>query len=120
MSDPRSFGVAELDGQGFISKLVEKPNIPKSNLALVGLYKIIETDLLIEALEYNIDNKIKTQNEYHLTDALMRMVDAGAKFRTQEIDNWFDCGKKICCLKPILLYLKDIKILTQKLMKILL
>jgi len=94
VSDPRSFGVAELDGQGFISKLVEKPNIPKSNLALVGLYKIKETDQLIEALEYNIENKIKTQNEYHLTDALMRMVDAGVQFRTQEIDNWFDCGKK--------------------------
>lgn len=92
--DPRSFGVAELDGQGFIFRLVEKPTIPKSNLALVGLYKIKETEQLMEALEYNIHNKIKTQNEYHLTDALMRMVDAGVQFRTQEIDNWFDCGKK--------------------------
>ncbi len=94
VSDPRSFGVAEMDGQGFITKLIEKPNIPKSNLALVGLYKIKETKQLIASLQYNIDNKIKTQNEYHLTDALMRMIDAGVQFRTQEIDNWFDCGKK--------------------------
>jgi glucose-1-phosphate thymidylyltransferase len=94
VADPRQFGVAELDDHGFITKLVEKPSIPKSNLALVGLYKIKETARLKAALAYNIEHKIKTQNEYHLTDALMRMVDEGISITTFDVDNWFDCGKK--------------------------
>ena len=42
VDDPRNFGVAELDEQGYIRQVVEKPPIPKSNLALVGIYKIKE------------------------------------------------------------------------------
>ena len=43
VDDPRDFGVAEMDEDGFINQVVEKPQIPKSNMALVGLYKIKET-----------------------------------------------------------------------------
>lgn len=94
VEDPRLFGVAELHADGSIKRLVEKPTIPKSNLALVGIYRIRETKVLLEALEYNITHKITTQNEYHLTDALMRMIDQGVSMRTVDVDNWFDCGKK--------------------------
>lgn len=94
VDDPRFFGVAELAENGNISKLVEKPTIPKSNLALVGIYKIKETEKLLGAIEYNISNKITTQNEYHLTDALMKMIDQGVIMKTMDVDSWFDCGKK--------------------------
>ncbi|MFW1396635.1 sugar phosphate nucleotidyltransferase, partial [Vibrio parahaemolyticus] len=46
VDDPRNFGVASIDEQGFIDQVVEKPAIPKSNMALVGLYKIKETHFL--------------------------------------------------------------------------
>ncbi|MFN5385106.1 MAG: sugar phosphate nucleotidyltransferase [Bacteroidota bacterium] len=94
VEDPRQFGVAELDEAGLIARLSEKPVIPKSNLALVGLYAIEDTRALFACLEYNIQNEIRTQNEYHLTDALQCMIAQGVAFRTFAVDSWFDCGKK--------------------------
>ena len=41
VDDPREFGVAEINEHGYIDHVVEKPQIPKSNMALVGIYKII-------------------------------------------------------------------------------
>jgi glucose-1-phosphate thymidylyltransferase len=94
VEDPRQFGVAELDEQGEITMLIEKPSIPRSNLALVGLYYIKDTKILKECLAFNIENEIKTQNEFHLTDALQCMIGKGVKFKTFTVDSWFDCGKK--------------------------
>lgn len=47
VQDPREFGVAEFDEKGMATKVVEKPKIPKSNMALVGLYKITEVTRLL-------------------------------------------------------------------------
>ncbi len=94
VEDPRQFGVAELEDDGSIRRLVEKPSIPKSNLALVGLYYIRETGILKQCLEYNIEHEIRTQNEFHLTDALQCMMEKEAKITTFSVENWFDCGKK--------------------------
>jgi glucose-1-phosphate thymidylyltransferase len=94
VDDPRLFGVAETNADGLITRLVEKPSIPKSNQALVGIYRIHETNKLIEAIEYNVEHKITSQNEFHLTDALMKMISDGVEMKTIDVDNWFDCGKK--------------------------
>ncbi len=94
VDDPRDFGVAVVGDDGFVRKVVEKPNIPKSDQALVGLYKIKEVQTLIDVVDYNIANKFRTHGEYQLTDALMEMINRGVKFTTVPVDNWFDCGKK--------------------------
>lgn len=94
VDDPREFGVVELGDDNYITRVVEKPRIPKSNMALVGLYKISDVSILVEALEYIVTNNILTIDEYQLSDALMRMVEMGVKFTTFEVDNWYDCGKK--------------------------
>ncbi|MEX0966330.1 MAG: sugar phosphate nucleotidyltransferase [Bacteroidia bacterium] len=104
--DPRRFGVAEIDPEGFITKLVEKPSIPKSNIALVGIYKVREVDELLAALKYIIDNDIRTKNEFQLTDALMHMIEKGVKFKSFNISNWFDCGKKEAVLETNAILLK--------------
>ncbi len=106
VDDPRQFGVAEMNAEGKIVRLVEKPAIPKSNLALVGIYKIIETKLMMECIVSNIENNLKTQNEFHLTDALMCMIDKGTDFEIINVDSWFDCGKKDILLKTNELLLK--------------
>lgn len=106
VDDPRDFGVVELGDKGIISRVVEKPRIPKSNMALVGLYKISEVPQLIEALQYIVDNNIQTIDEYQLSDALMRMVEQGVSFTTFEVDNWYDCGKKDILLDTNAMLLK--------------
>jgi len=94
VDDPRNFGVAELDDEGYIERVVEKPQIPKSNLALTGVYRIKETNFLFSCLENNIRNQLKSYGEYNLTDALECMIKQGAKIKPFKVQNWFDCGQK--------------------------
>ena len=94
VDDPRNFGVAEIDEDGFISRVVEKPAIPKSNMALVGVYKIKETGFLFSCIQKIIDADIKSYDEFNLTDALECMIQNGVKFQPFKVQNWFDCGKK--------------------------
>jgi glucose-1-phosphate thymidylyltransferase len=94
VDDPRHFGVAELDAHGDIVRVIEKPQIPKSNMALVGLYKIRETNALFECLAENFRRKVKSYDEYQLTDALQCMINKGIHFSSFKVSNWFDCGKK--------------------------
>jgi glucose-1-phosphate thymidylyltransferase len=94
VDDPRNFGVVESDDDGFITRLVEKPMIPKSNMAMVGLYKIKEGKLLMETLNDNIKHNLRTHNEFQLTDALMHMVEKGVKIQSFKVEEWYDCGKK--------------------------
>jgi len=92
VEDPRRFGVVEMNGNT-ITKLVEKPDHPPSNLALVGLYCIKNTGLLKECLNRLITENIRTRNEYQLTDALQMMIDRGEKISTFHVEGWYDCGK---------------------------
>jgi len=94
VDDPRHFGVATLREDGFIEHVVEKPSIPKSNQALVGLYKIKQTDILFECLQDLFIKEPAPAGVYHLTDALDCMIQRGVKFRPFKVKNWFDCGKK--------------------------
>jgi glucose-1-phosphate thymidylyltransferase len=94
VSDPREFGIVDLDDKGFVKKVTEKPRIPHSNLALVGLYKILEVNELLQGIEYNMKNDIRTNGEFQLADGLQRMIEKGVKMTTVQVNNWFDCGKK--------------------------
>ena len=94
VDDPRHFGVATINEAGFVEQVVEKPSIPKSNIALVGLYKIKESDILFECLQHLFTNNTAEAGVYHLTDAIDCMIQRGAKFQAFKVKNWFDCGKK--------------------------
>jgi glucose-1-phosphate thymidylyltransferase len=95
VNNPVLFGIAETNHETQqVHKLVEKPLIPKSNLALVGAYKIIDSPFFFQTLEELLTQNIKTNNEYHLTDLLMFLVQKGHYIQTQQVDNWFDCGRK--------------------------
>ena len=91
---PGNFGVVEIDSQDNVKNLVEKPKIPKSNLALVGIYKLTRPRLFVEAIEKIVDQGIKTLGEYQLTDALLEMLKHGESMSIFPVNNWYDCGRK--------------------------
>ncbi len=93
VADPRRFGVAVLDENGFITRLVEKPKEFVSDLALVGLYFFRSGARLKSALEELIQKNIRTNNEFQLTDALQLMIEHGEKLSTFPVEGWYDCGK---------------------------
>lgn len=99
VDDPREFGVVEFGADNFVKKVIEKPKIPKSNMALVGLYKIKEVNILLDEIRHNVEHGIRTHGEYQLTDALMGMINKGVKFTTYTANSWFDCGKKEILLR---------------------
>lgn len=105
VDDPRNFGVAEIEDDGFISRVVEKPAIPKSNMALVGIYKIKETRFLYSCLNKIIHTNVD-YDDFNLTDALECMIQQGAKFQSFKVSNWYDCGRKESLLESNAILLK--------------
>jgi glucose-1-phosphate thymidylyltransferase len=94
VQEPKRFGIVEFDQKNQVKRVVEKPKIPMSNLALVGVYKIKEVGQLLAALDHNISNNLRTEGEFHLTDGLMRLIEEGVEFDTCPVSTWYDCGKK--------------------------
>lgn len=92
VEDPSLFGVVEVD-DGKVKSLVEKPDVPPSNLAIVGLYYIVNTGLLFESLTEIVEGDIRTKGEYQLTDALKLMLERGEVMGTFPVEGWHDCGR---------------------------
>jgi glucose-1-phosphate thymidylyltransferase len=92
VEDPSRFGVVVMHGD-VVAGFVEKPSVPPSNLALVGLYFLRASQQLREALEELMRQGIRTRGEYQLTDALELMRQWGTRFRAFAVEAWYDCGK---------------------------
>ncbi|MDQ3973560.1 MAG: glucose-1-phosphate thymidylyltransferase, partial [Actinomycetota bacterium] len=87
--DPERFGVAELDTDGSVRKLVEKPPQPTSDLALVGVY--LFSSRILEAARAI---KPSARGELEITDAIQWLIDEGDKVHSQVISGWWkDTGK---------------------------
>ena len=92
VADPRRFGVATVR-EGRIVTLVEKPENPESNLAVVGLYYLTNSPLLFQHLSDLEREGVRTRGEIQLTDALQRMLESGEVLRPFEVQGWYDCGR---------------------------
>lgn len=93
VENPHRFGIAEVR-DNYVVGLEEKPEDPKTNLALIGLYYFADTGLLKKELANLVRTGHTTSGEIQLTDALHAMIEAGIKFAPYEVEGWFDCGKK--------------------------
>ncbi len=92
VADPRRFGIAEVQDSTIVS-LVEKPEKPKSDLAVAGIYAITESAALYGALDSIIKSGKRTKGEFQLTDALNLMIENGSVLKSFEVEGWYDCGK---------------------------
>jgi len=91
VDNPQRFGIVETKGSDVIN-LVEKPQKPKSNLAIIGLYLFQRIEQVYRSVEYLMKKKKKTKGEYQLTDALSHLLELGNKFKIMKVNKWFDCG----------------------------
>lgn len=95
VDDPRGFGVAALGEQDKVLSVVEKPLIPRSNMAMVGIYVIRETRIMFETLNKLVCQDCEKEDEFSLTNAIEHMIaHEGVSFNAFRVNTWFDCGKK--------------------------
>lgn len=92
VEDPRRFGVVVLDDHNRITRLIEKPQEPVSDLAIMGIYYVAEIRKLFDAIDEQMTRDIQTKGEYFLADALQLMIDGGYQFTAIPAVEWEDCG----------------------------
>jgi len=90
--DPRRFGVAEVDQDGWVKRFIEKPQTMENNLAIAGCYYFKESEKLVAAIEEQIKRDVLLKNEYFLADAMSIMIEQGTRIRVHKIETWLDTG----------------------------
>jgi glucose-1-phosphate thymidylyltransferase len=102
--DPQHYGVAELNGEGRVGRLVEKPKEPRTNLALVGVY-------MFTAAIFDAARAIEPswRGELEITDAIQTLVDGGLRVDPHIVHGWWkDTGQVQDMLEANRLILDDL------------
>jgi glucose-1-phosphate thymidylyltransferase len=103
--DPQNYGVAELDGNGSVARLVEKPKEPSTDLALVGVYMF--TPAVFDAAR---SIEPSWRNELEITDAIQTLVDRGLRVDPHIVHGWWkDTGQVQDILEANRLILDDLE-----------
>jgi glucose-1-phosphate thymidylyltransferase len=97
--DPRRFGVAEVNSEGWVTRLVEKPADIHNNRAVVGFYYFRSAENLMAAIVEQMEKNIALKGEFFLTDTVNVMLAHGARFTTQATPTWLDAGTRDALLE---------------------
>lgn len=94
VDNPEAYGVVNLNEDGHIVELVEKPKEFVSDQAVIGIYYFKDVTELKNELQYVLDNDIINGGEYQINDGIKRMMASGKVFVPGKVDEWMDCGNK--------------------------
>jgi glucose-1-phosphate thymidylyltransferase len=104
VDDPSSYGVAELDGERVV-RLIEKPEDPPSNLALVGVY-------LFGSSIFEAARKLEPswRGELEITEAIQSLIDDGRQISSEVVRGWWkDTGQLADMLEANRLVLEELE-----------
>jgi glucose-1-phosphate thymidylyltransferase len=91
VDDPRRFGLVELEGNRIV-RLVEKPELPSSNLAMIGMYYLKDGPGLMQRIERVMHEGRTVNGEFYLPDPLQLMLDEDYRLEAAQVRGWYDCG----------------------------
>ncbi len=92
VEDPRRFGVTLTDEQGWVSRLVEKPDSMEHRDAVVGFYYFREAEALLAAIDEQIAGDVTLKGEFYLADAVNLMLEKGLTMRSVKVEAYYDAG----------------------------
>lgn len=103
VENPQAFGIADIDGQGNVTNLVEKPDDPPSNLALIGMY--VFSPAVFDVID---DLEPSWRGELEITDAIQSLLEDGHDIDSHVVTGWWkDTGKPEDILEANHLVLED-------------
>ena len=91
VEDPRRFGLIELKGNRIV-RLIEKPEVPPSNLAMIGMYYLKDGPALMQRIARVMQKGRTVNGEFYLPDPLQLMLDEGYQLEAATVQGWYDCG----------------------------
>jgi glucose-1-phosphate thymidylyltransferase len=91
VEDPRRFGLIELKGNRIV-RLIEKPEVPPSNLAMIGMYYLKDGPALMQRIARVMQKGRTVNGEFYLPDPLQLMLDEGYQLEAATVLGWYDCG----------------------------
>jgi glucose-1-phosphate thymidylyltransferase len=92
VEDPRRFGVVEVGEDGYVKRLIEKPETMENDLAVVGIYYFARGEDLLAAIDRQMSEGTRMKGEYFIADAISIMLENGLKLFPKVVDVWLDAG----------------------------
>ncbi len=92
--EPEHYGVVNINSKNRINSVDEKPENPKSNLAIIGAYYFKSYMEVKSMLNYFYEKKITIKDEYKLISVIEKMIlDKSKLVISSKVDAWYDCGR---------------------------